>query len=242
MRKNRLVVKHLAKRFGRKWGVRDVSFQAKEGEVAGLLGPNGAGKTTSFYMIAGIINAEKGKVMLNDQDISLFSMPERARLGIGYLPQEASIFRGMTVEQNIRSIAQFLYNDKRRQWQITEELLERFDLKPIRKSKGYSLSGGERRRTEIARALVAKPKFLLLDEPFAGIDPIVVGQIKKIIRELAREGIGIVITDHNVRDAFDVTDTVCIINEGRVIACSKPQEIAKNRTVQSIYLGKDFKL
>lgn len=242
MKENSLVVEHLAKRFGKKWGVRDVSFEAKQGEVTGLLGPNGAGKTTSFYMIVGIIKADKGVVMFNGSDISSLSMPQRARLGIGYLPQEASIFRGMTVEQNIRAVAQFLYKSRDKQHQITEYLLDRFNLKAIRKIRGYSLSGGERRRTEIARALVAKPKFLLLDEPFAGIDPIVVGQIKAIIKELAKDKIGIVITDHNVRDAFDVTDIVCIINEGRVIACSKPQEIANNRTVQSIYLGRDFKL
>ncbi len=193
-------------------------------------------------MIVGIARADIGRVLLDGEDICYLSMPERARIGIGYLPQEASIFRDMTVEQNIMSIAQFLYKDQERQSRITEELLIRFDITAIRKTKGYALSGGERRRVEIARALVTKPLFLLLDEPFAGIDPIVVGQIKSIIRELAESGVGVVLTDHNVRDAFDVTDTVCIINEGRVMACSKPKDIAKNSDVQSIYLGKDFRL
>jgi len=193
-------------------------------------------------MIVGIARADIGRVLLDGEDICYLSMPERASIGIGYLPQEASIFRDMTVEQNIMSIAQFLYKDQERQSRITEELLIRFDITAIRKTKGYALSGGERRRVEIARALVTKPLFLLLDEPFAGIDPIVVGQIKSIIRELAESGVGVVLTDHNVRDAFDVTDTVCIINEGRVMACSKPKDIAKNSDVQSIYLGKDFKL
>ncbi len=206
------------------------------------MGPNGAGKTTSFYMIVGLAKADVGRVLLDGEDICYLSMPERSRMGIGYLPQEASIFRDMTVEQNIMSIAQFLYKDKKKRLQITEQLLERFDLKNISRTRGYALSGGERRRVEIARALVADPLFLLLDEPFAGIDPIVVGQIKLIIKELAKSGVGIVLTDHNVRDAFDVTDTVCIINEGRVMACSKPKDIAKNSDVQSIYLGKDFKL
>lgn len=193
-------------------------------------------------MIVGIARADIGRVLLDGEDICYLSMPERASIGIGYLPQEASIFRDMTVEQNIMSIAQFLYKDQKRQSRITEELLIRFDITAIRKTKGYALSGGERRRVEIARALVTRPLFLLLDEPFAGIDPIVVGQIKSIIRELAESGVGVVLTDHNVRDAFDVTDTVCIINEGRVMACSKPKDIAKNSDVQSIYLGKDFRL
>jgi lipopolysaccharide export system ATP-binding protein len=238
-----LTVKELYKRFGRKEVVRGVNFSMHNGEVAGLLGPNGAGKTTIFYMIVGFYRPSAGTVSLDEVDITTEPMFRRARQGIAYLPQEASIFRKLTVEQNIMAILESRQDlDKAGRQQRLEELLEEFGIARIRRQFGYTLSGGERRRTEIARALSSEPKFLLLDEPFAGIDPIAVYEIKQIIRRLAEKGIGILITDHNVRDTLEITTEAFIINEGIIVARGDREAILADEMVREIYLGSEFRM
>ena len=238
-----LSAKNLAKSYKGRRVVKDVSLQVKEGQIVGLLGPNGAGKTTSFYMIVGLVPHDDGKIELNQHNISLLPMHERARQGIGYLPQEASIFRKLTVTDNIMAILQTRkdLNDNERQDKL-EHLLEEFNIGHIKDNLGMSLSGGERRRVEIARALAADPKFILLDEPFAGVDPISVGDIKKIILHLKQRGIGILITDHNVRETLDVCEHAYIVSHGELIAEGNSQEILANQTVRDVYLGEQFTL
>jgi lipopolysaccharide export system ATP-binding protein len=238
-----LGVTELRKRFGRKEVVRGVNFSMHNGEVAGLLGPNGAGKTTIFYMIVGFYRPSEGYVSMDGIDITAKPMYRRARQGIAYLPQEASIFRKLTVEQNIRAILESRKDiDKAAKKDRLEKLLNEFGIDHIRKQYGFTLSGGERRRTEIARALATEPKFLLLDEPFAGIDPIAVYQIKQIIRHLAVQGIGILITDHNVRDTLEITTEAFIIADGNIVARGDRDEILANEMVRQVYLGSEFKM
>ena len=238
-----LGVQDIYKRFGRKEVVRNVNFTMCNGEVAGLLGPNGAGKTTIFYMIVGFYRPSSGIVNMDGMDITLKPMFRRARLGIAYLPQEASIFRKMTVEQNIWAILESRRDiDKLQKKERLETLLEEFGIARLRKQYGYTLSGGERRRTEIARALATEPKFLLLDEPFAGIDPIAVYEIKQIVRHLAEKGIGIIITDHNVRDTLEITTEAFIIAEGSIVARGSREEIISNEMVREVYLGSEFRM
>ena len=238
-----LTIKHLAKNYSKRWVVKDVSFSMESGQIVGLLGPNGAGKTTSFYMVVGLVRMDKGEIYLDDLDLSDLAMHERARKGIGYLPQEASIFRKLTIAENIMSILETRkdLNKQQRQQRLTE-LLADFKITHIKDSLGMSVSGGERRRAEIARALAADPKFMLLDEPFAGVDPISVGDIKDIISTLKDRGIGVLITDHNVRETLAICERAYIVSEGAVIAEGTPQEILENETVKQVYLGEDFKV
>ena len=238
-----LAVTDLRKKFGLKEVVRGVNFSMQNGEVAGLLGPNGAGKTTIFYMIVGFYRPTEGIVTLDGLDITPMPMFQRARQGIAYLPQEASIFRKLTVEQNIWAILESRTDITREQMsERLESLLDEFGIARIRKQLGFTLSGGERRRTEIARSLATEPKFLLLDEPFAGIDPIAVYEIKQIVRRLAEKGIGILITDHNVRDTLEITTEAFIINEGSIVARGTKDEILSNNMVREIYLGSEFRM
>jgi lipopolysaccharide export system ATP-binding protein len=233
---------NLAKAYKGRKVVKDVTLEVKAGQVVGLLGPNGAGKTTSFYMIVGLVNNDSGAIVLNEEDITLLPMHERARKGIGYLPQEASIFRKLTVHDNIMAILQTRkhLSELERQDKL-EHLLEEFNITHI-KDTGMSLSGGERRRVEIARALAAEPKFILLDEPFAGVDPISVGDIKKIILHLKQRGIGILITDHNVRETLDVCEHAYIVSHGELIAQGNSDQILANQQVRDVYLGEQFTL
>lgn len=238
-----LTVTGLRKSFGKKVAVDDVSFSMQEGEVVGLLGPNGAGKTTVFYIIVGFIKAGGGNIYLNGENISSLPMYKRARRGISYLSQEPSVFRKMTVEKNISSILETRRDLTQQEKQVYEErLLESFGITDIRKQPAYTLSGGERRRTEIARNLAVSPRFLLLDEPFAGIDPIAVNEIKGIITRLAKQGIGILVTDHNVRDTLDITECAYIINHGQILVSGNREELLKNDLARTIYLGHDFTL
>ena len=238
-----LTVKDLHKSFGRKNVVKGVDFSMQTGEVLGLLGPNGAGKTTTFYMIVGFYKPTAGDIFLNNQQITKLPMYKRARLGISYLPQEPSVFKKLTVEENIWSILETRkdLSFKKKKQQL-EELIEEFSIGRIRKQYAYTLSGGERRRTEIARSLAIEPKFLLLDEPFAGIDPIAVADIKGMIALLAKRGIGILITDHNVRDTLEITDRAIIVSTGQIMIQGSKQEILKSEVAREIYLGKDFSM
>lgn len=236
-----LVMNHLAKRYGKRWVVKDVSFSVEQGQVVGLLGPNGAGKTTSFYMVVGLVNMDKGQIHLGEQDISPLAMHERAKVGIGYLPQEASIFRKLTIEENILAILQTRSDlDKNGQKQELEKLMGEFHLEHVRHSLGMSVSGGERRRCEIARCLASNPKFILLDEPFAGVDPISVGDIKDVIMSLKNRGIGVLITDHNVRETLAICEKAYIVSEGAIIAEGDAEAILSNELVRKVYLGEDF--
>jgi lipopolysaccharide export system ATP-binding protein len=238
-----LAVSNLHKRFGRKEVVHGINFSMHNGQVVGLLGPNGAGKTTTFYMIVGFYRPTLGKVTMDGMDITHKPMYRRAQAGIAYLPQEASIFRKLTVEQNIWAILESRMDIRRSEKKHRlEELLEEFGITQLRKQAGLTLSGGERRRTEIARALATEPKFLLLDEPFAGIDPIAVYEIKQIIRKLAKKGIGILITDHNVRDTLEITTEAFIINTGTIVARGDRDAILANEMVREVYLGSEFKM
>lgn len=238
-----LTMRNLAKRYGKRWVVKDVSFSVEPGQVVGLLGPNGAGKTTSFYMVVGLVNMDKGIVKLGNQDLSKYAMHERARAGIGYLPQEASIFRKLSVEDNILAILQTRKDlDKAAQKQQLEKLISDFSLDHVRHSLGMSVSGGERRRCEIARALAADPKFILLDEPFAGVDPISVSDIKEVIIALKDRGIGVLITDHNVRETLAICEHAYIVSEGAIIAHGSSEEVLNNTLVKEVYLGKDFQV
>lgn len=236
-----LSMRHLGKRYGQRWVVKDVSFEIEQGQVVGILGPNGAGKTTSFYMVIGLVPMDKGQVILGDQDISKNAMHERAARGIGYLPQEASIFRKLTVEQNIMAILQTRKDlTQAQQHQQLEKLMADFHLEHVRHSLGMSVSGGERRRCEIARCLASDPKFILLDEPFAGVDPISVGDIMQVIETLRERGIGVLITDHNVRETLSICQKAYIVSEGEIIAEGNKDEILSNELVRKVYLGKDF--
>jgi lipopolysaccharide export system ATP-binding protein len=222
--------------------VNDVSLELKQGEIVGLLGPNGAGKTTSFYMMVGMVKPSSGNVFLNDKKITSMAMYRRARLGVSYLPQEASIFRKMSVENNIMAILQLQSMKRSERKERLEQLLEDFSITHIRKSKGYMLSGGERRRCEIARALASNPKFIFLDEPFAGIDPITVEEIMMLVRELKKKGIGVLITDHNVHETLSITDRAYILIDGKIFCSGTAQEIADNEEVRKRYLGETFSL
>ena len=238
-----LKVNSLYKSFGKKEVVRGVDFQMQPGEVLGLLGPNGAGKTTTFYMIVGFYKPTRGEVFLNDTCITKLPMYKRARLGISYLPQEASVFRKLTVEENIWSVLETRKDiSLQEKKQKLEQLIEEFSIGRIRKQQAYTLSGGERRRTEIARSLAIEPEFLLLDEPFAGIDPIAVADIKAMIKLLAERGIGILITDHNVRDTLEITDRAIIISTGQIVAQGGQQEILDSPIARKIYLGEEFRM
>lgn len=222
--------------------VKAISVSVEQGEIVGLLGPNGAGKTTSFYMIVGLIKPQAGRILLDDIDITSFPMFKRAQNGIGYLAQEASVFRKLSVEDNILSVLQLSKLKKNQQKEKMEALLEEFGLTHIRKSRGDLLSGGERRRTEIARALATDPKFVLLDEPFAGVDPVAVEDIQKIVAHLKRKNIGILITDHNVQETLAITDKTFLMFEGSILKAGTPEELAKDEMVRKVYLGKNFEL
>ncbi len=238
-----LYAQHLAKSYKKRKVVIDVSVSVSSGQIVGLLGPNGAGKTTCFYMIAGLVDADNGKVLIDDLDITGLPIHGRARAGIGYLPQEASIFRKLSVADNIMAILETRKDLNRKQRLAKmESLLQEFHITHIRDSLGMSLSGGERRRVEIARALATDPKFILLDEPFAGVDPISVSDIKDIVRHLKDRGIGVLITDHNVRETLDICETAYIVSEGHIIASGDSSAILANDKVRQVYLGEDFKL
>ncbi|EPW8797179.1 LPS export ABC transporter ATP-binding protein [Morganella morganii] len=239
----KLTASKLAKAYKGRKVVEDVTLEVSSGEIVGLLGPNGAGKTTTFYMVVGIVPRDAGAISIDDEDISLLPLHERARKGIGYLPQEASIFRRLTVWQNLMAVLEIrkdLNNDERRD--RAEELMEEFHISHLRDNLGQSLSGGERRRVEIARALAANPKFILLDEPFAGVDPISVIDIKKIIQHLRDYGLGVLITDHNVRETLDVCERAYIVSQGHMIAHGSPESILNNEQVKRVYLGEGFRL
>ncbi len=237
-----LVAHSLGKSFKRRPVVRGVSLSVRRGEAVGLLGPNGAGKTTVFYMITGLIPADYGSIALDGLDLTHLPMYQRARLGIGYLPQEASIFRGLTVEENIRAVLELVESKRSRRESILNGLLEEFAITHLRRSPAVALSGGERRRVEIARALAARPSFMLLDEPFAGIDPIAIGDIRALVRHLTDRGIGVLVTDHNVRETLELIDRALIIHEGRVLMEGSPEEIVGNKDVRRLYLGDSFSL
>jgi len=238
-----LSAQQLSKQFGDRQVVKNISLEVKSGEIVGLLGPNGAGKTTSFYMIIGLIPVDNGTVFLDQLELTHAPIHQRAQVGIGYLPQEASVFRKLSVEDNIYAIIETRNDlDEFNKKELLERLLDDFHIHHIRKSMGMALSGGERRRVEIARALATDPRFILLDEPFAGVDPISVLDIQGIIKELAERGIGILITDHNVRETLKVCERAYIFNEGEVIAKGTPEEILKDKMVLSVYLGRDFRL
>jgi lipopolysaccharide export system ATP-binding protein len=237
-----LVAVGLHKSFGRRPVVRGVNLSVKRGEAVGLLGPNGAGKTTVFYMITGLIAADQGTISLDGTDITTLPMYQRARLGIGYLPQESSIFRGLTVEDNVRAVLELHEPNRKRRESELRELLDEFSVSHLRHSPAVALSGGERRRVEIARALATRPQFMLLDEPFAGIDPIAIGDIRHLVRQLTARGIGVLITDHNVRETLELIDRALIIHEGEVLTEGTPQEIVNNADVRRFYLGEGFSL
>jgi lipopolysaccharide export system ATP-binding protein len=233
---------NLCKSFKGRRVVNGVTLNVRKGEAVGLLGPNGAGKTTAFYMITGLLEADEGEVKLEGNDITPLPMYRRARLGIGYLPQEASIFRGLTVEENIRAVLEVVEPNRKRREEQLDELLNEFNITRLRKSPSIALSGGERRRCEIARALAGRPKFMLLDEPFAGIDPIAVGDIQNLVTHLKARGIGVLITDHNVRETLALTDRAYIIHSGRVLMEGGPQEVIDHPDVRRLYLGEDFRM
>ncbi|MBN8827501.1 MAG: LPS export ABC transporter ATP-binding protein [Sphingobacteriia bacterium] len=230
----------LAKFYGDRMVVRDVSLELKRGEIVGLLGPNGAGKTTCFYMIAGLIAPDDGKIYLGDYEITTMAMYRRARLGLGYLPQEASIFRGLTVEENLMAVLEVVEPSTTQRAISLEEILEAFSLRHLRKILSTTLSGGERRRLEIARAIAAKPHFLLLDEPFAGVDPVAVNEIKNLIDYLADIDIGILITDHNVRETLGIVNRAYIVHDGSILMHGTPNEVIQNEDVRRVYLGEKF--
>ena len=238
---HKLEAKSLNKTIGKKDIVKDVSLSVQSGEVVGLLGPNGAGKTTTFYMICGIVEPSDGKVLLDGKDITKLSLSQRAKLGIGYLPQESSIFGELSVEDNLKIAAEAGILSKQEQKDRIEEMLQAFNIEPIRSRLGVKLSGGERRRAEIARALINRPKFLLLDEPFAGVDPIAVSDIQKVVQQLAKMDIGILITDHNVRETLHICNRAYVLESGKMLAQGTADEIAQNQAVRTHYLGEDFK-
>jgi lipopolysaccharide export system ATP-binding protein len=237
-----LAVHSVEKSFGSRQVVRGVSIYVRRGEAVGLLGPNGAGKTTVFYMITGLIKADRGAIELDGHDVTKLPMYQRARLGIGYLPQEASIFRGLTVEQNIRAVLEVVEPSRKKREAQLDSLLDEFNITRLRKSPSIALSGGERRRVEIARALATRPNYMLLDEPFAGIDPIAVGDIQDLVRHLTNRGIGVLITDHNVRETLGLTDRAYIVYAGEILTEGTPDEIVNDPDVRRLYLGEEFRL
>ncbi|WKA28739.1 LPS export ABC transporter ATP-binding protein [Bradyrhizobium roseum] len=237
-----LAVHSVEKSFGTRQVVRGVSIYVRRGEAVGLLGPNGAGKTTVFYMITGLIKADRGAIELDGHDVTRLPMYQRARLGIGYLPQEASIFRGLTVEQNIRAVLEVVEPNRKKREAELNSLLDEFNITRLRKSPSIALSGGERRRVEIARALATRPNYMLLDEPFAGIDPIAVGDIQDLVRHLTNRGIGVLITDHNVRETLGLTDRAYIVYAGQILTEGSPEEIVNDPDVRRLYLGEEFRL
>ncbi|MEM1075211.1 MAG: LPS export ABC transporter ATP-binding protein [Pseudomonadota bacterium] len=237
-----LRVSHLRKSYKKKTVIRDFSMQLDRGEVVALLGPNGSGKTTTFYAIAGLVNPEGGTVLLDGQDITAFPMYRRAQLGVGYLPQEMSIFRGLSVQDNIAAILDITESDRHKRRERLEELLSEFSIEHLRRAPALALSGGERRRVEIARCLAAKPKYLLLDEPFAGVDPISVDDIRLLVSDLKKRGIGVLITDHNVRETLEIIDRAYILHDGRVLMSGTPEDVVENENVRRVYLGDNFKI
>jgi lipopolysaccharide export system ATP-binding protein len=237
-----LRAEHLLKKYKTRTVVNDVSVNVSQGEIVGLLGPNGAGKTTSFYMIVGLIKPNEGKIFLENDDITALPMYQRAKIGIGYLAQEASVFRKLTVEENIMAVLEMRDYTKQQRKEKTEQLIEEFSLQKVRKSFGMSLSGGERRRTEIARALAVDPKFVLLDEPFAGVDPIAVEEIQSIVARLKNKNIGILITDHNVDETLSITDRAYLMVDGKLFKSGTAEELANDPQVRKVYLGQNFEL
>ncbi len=237
-----LRTEHLVKKYGKRTVANDVSIELHQGEIVGLLGPNGAGKTTTFYMTTGLVTANEGKIFLNNEEITHYPMYKRAKLGIGYLPQEASVFRKMTVEDNLRAVLEMTNFSKEYQKQKVEQLIREFNLEKVRKNLGDRLSGGERRRTEIARCLAIEPRFVMLDEPFAGVDPIAVQEIQDVVWRLKDKNIGILITDHNVDETLQITDRAYLLFEGKILFHGTPEELAANPVVRKNYLGRDFQL
>ncbi|MCE0505469.1 MULTISPECIES: LPS export ABC transporter ATP-binding protein [unclassified Roseivivax] len=237
-----LSVAHLRKSYKKRVVIRDVSMSLNRGEVVALLGPNGSGKTTTFYAIAGLVNPEGGQVTIDGQDATYLPMYRRARMGIGYLPQEMSIFRGMSVEDNILAILEISLKDHSRRRERLEDLLAEFSIEHLRRAPALALSGGERRRVEIARCLAADPKYLLLDEPFAGVDPISVGDIRHLVADLKTRGIGVLITDHNVRETLEIVDRAYILHDGQVLMSGSPDEVVRNENVRRVYLGDSFRI
>jgi len=237
-----LVARHLSKSYRGRQVVNDVSFGVRSGEAVGILGPNGAGKTTCFYMVTGLVPVDHGAIEIDGFDITALPMYRRARLGVGYLPQEASIFRGLSVENNIKAVLEVVEKDRGKREQQLDALLEEFKIAHLRKSSALSLSGGERRRLEIARALASRPSFMLLDEPFAGIDPIAIADIQQLVRQLTHHGIGVLITDHNVRETLGLVDRAYIVHAGQVLTHGRPDDIVANKDVRRFYLGDRFSL
>jgi lipopolysaccharide export system ATP-binding protein len=237
-----LQVKNLRKSYNKRVVIRDVSLDLQQGEVVALLGPNGSGKTTTFYAIAGLIYPEGGNVLLDGRDVTNLPMYRRAKMGIGYLPQEMSIFRGLSVEDNIMSILDITQPDRHKRRERLEELLSEFSIEHLRRAPALALSGGERRRVEIARCLAADPQYLLLDEPFAGVDPISVGDIRHLVADLKKRGIGVLITDHNVRETLEIVDRAYILHDGRVLMSGSPEEVVENENVRRVYLGDSFRI
>ncbi|MCE2748657.1 MAG: LPS export ABC transporter ATP-binding protein [Rhodobacter sp.] len=237
-----LRVRNLRKSYRRRPVIRDISLDLSRGEIVALLGPNGSGKTTCFYAIAGLVMPEGGSVTLDGRDVTALPMYRRARLGIGYLPQEVSIFRGLTAEENIRAVLEIIVPDRHKRRERLEELLSDFSITHIRRASALALSGGERRRVEIARCLAADPRYLLLDEPFAGVDPIAVGEIRLLVQHLKDRGIGVLITDHNVRETLDIVDRAYILHEGAVLMSGTSDEVVRDENVRRVYLGRDFRI
>jgi lipopolysaccharide export system ATP-binding protein len=237
-----LVVRSLRKSYRKRPVIRDVSMDLRRGEVVALLGPNGSGKTTCFYAIAGLVSAEGGRVSIDGRDVTGLPMYRRARLGIGYLPQEMSIFRGLTVEENILAVLEIVERDGHRRRERLEELLSDFSITHLRRAPALALSGGERRRAEIARCLAADPRYLLLDEPFAGVDPIAVGEIRHLVHDLKARGIGVLITDHNVRETLEIVDRAYILHDGRVLMSGTTDEVVRDEQVRRVYLGENFRI
>ena len=238
----KLYTQGLVKKYGSRTVVNNVSIEVEQGEIVGLLGPNGAGKTTSFYMTVGLVKPNAGRIFLDDRDITKLPVYKRAQLGVGYLAQESSVFRTLSIEDNLKAVLELSKFSKAEQKERVESLLEEFGLQKIRKSKGIQLSGGERRRCEIARALAIDPKFILLDEPFAGVDPIAVEDIQAIVRKLKEKNIGVLITDHNVQETLSITDRTYLLFEGKILKAGSAQDLANDEEVRRVYLGKNFKL
>ena len=237
-----LRIDHLRKSYRKKVVIRDFSMHLNRGEVVALLGPNGSGKTTTFYSVAGLVQPEGGKVMVDGADVTTLPMYRRAQLGIGYLPQEMSIFRGLSVQDNISAILDITVKDRHKRRERLEELLSEFSIEHLRRASALALSGGERRRVEIARCLAADPKYLLLDEPFAGVDPISVGDIRHLVADLKKRGIGVLITDHNVRETLEIVDRAYILHDGKVLMSGSPEEVVQNENVRRVYLGENFRI
>jgi LPS export ABC transporter ATP-binding protein len=238
---SKLIAKDLKKAFKKTLIIKGVSIEVNTSEVVGLLGPNGAGKTTTFYLICGLLEPDEGEVRLDEKEITKYPLHKKARMGIGYLPKESSVFRDLSVEDNLYIVAEEYYNEEEKE-KIVEDLLEKFNIEPIRKRKGINLSGGERRRVEIARALVPKPKFLFLDEPFAGVDPVNVSEIKSLIKLLSKENIGVIITDHNVRETLSICNRAYVLKDGKILTHGDANHIINHPEVKKHYLGEEFKL